>query len=143
MGVYSSETGHLAVKLSFFRKIFNTQYNVGFGTPRTDVCSTCLSLREKIKQEKDAGKKTELITEKRVHRPQYKAFYSKLKDTDNNTLILSFDCQKNLVLPKIPDQSTYYSRQFYFQNFTIGLRSQQRTQPFNSHFLLLDRERVC
>lgn len=97
--VYSSETGQLAVKLSFFCKIFNTQYNVDFGTPRTDVCSTCLSLREKIKQEKYAGKRTELITEKRVHRLQYKAFYSKLKDTDNNTLILSFDCQKNLALP--------------------------------------------
>lgn len=67
--VYLSKTGHLAVKQSFFRNIFNTQYNVGFGTPRTDVCSTCLSLMEKIKQEKDPGKKTELITEKKSASP--------------------------------------------------------------------------
>ncbi|KAF6210186.1 hypothetical protein GE061_013288 [Apolygus lucorum] len=34
-------------------------------------------------------------------------------------LTLSFDCQKNFALPKIPDQSVYYSRQFYLYNFTI------------------------
>ncbi|XP_039278564.1 uncharacterized protein LOC120350175 [Nilaparvata lugens] len=117
--IYSSKNKNLAVKLSFFRKIFNTQYNIGFGTPRTDVCSTCLSLREKIKCEMDAVKKNELLTEKRVHRLRYKAFYKKLQEKDNDILILSFDCQKNLALPKIPDQSTYYSRQFYFQNFTV------------------------
>lgn len=32
---------------------------------------------------------------------------------------MSYDCQKNMPLPKIPDQSTYYSRQFYIYNFTI------------------------
>ncbi|CAH1956982.1 unnamed protein product [Acanthoscelides obtectus] len=31
---------------------------------------------------------------------------------------MSFDCQKNLTLPKIPDQSVYYSRQLYLYNFT-------------------------
>lgn len=59
------------------------------------------------------------MTQKRIHRLQYKAFFRKLQDKDNKTLILSFDCQKNLALPKIPDQSTYYSRQFYFQNCTV------------------------
>lgn len=31
----------------------------------------------------------------------------------------SFDCPKNQPLPKLPDQSTYYSRQFYIYNLTI------------------------
>ena len=31
----------------------------------------------------------------------------------------SFDCQKNLVFLKIPDQLAYYKRQFYVYNFTI------------------------
>lgn len=29
-------------KLSYFRFIFNNSFNFGFGTPRTDECSTCL-----------------------------------------------------------------------------------------------------
>lgn len=35
-------------------------------------------------------------------------------------LTFSFDCQKNQVLPKIPDQAAYYSRQLYIiYNFAI------------------------
>lgn len=34
-------------------------------------------------------------------------------------LIISFDCQKNQVLPRVPDQAAYYSRQLYKYNFTI------------------------
>ncbi|CAH2100948.1 unnamed protein product [Euphydryas editha] len=34
-------------------------------------------------------------------------------------ITFSFGCQKNSPLPRIPDQSAYYSRQFYLCNFTI------------------------
>lgn len=67
--VYSSETGHFAVKLPFFRKIHNTQYNVGFGTPRTDVCSTCLSLREKLKTRKRCWKENRTYHRKKSASP--------------------------------------------------------------------------
>lgn len=36
-------------KENYFRHIFNTDYDIGFGSPRTNVCSTCLQLTEKIK----------------------------------------------------------------------------------------------
>lgn len=42
-----------------------------------------------------------------------------LKKKNDNELTLSFDCQKNLVLPKLTDQATYYSRQFFLYNFTV------------------------
>lgn len=38
-------------KSSYFRYVFTTQYNIGFGVPATDVCSTCTSYKEKIKSE--------------------------------------------------------------------------------------------
>ena len=57
--MYLSEEGSVPVKESYFRHIFNSNYNVGFGTPRTDVCSTCLSLNEKMKNEKDHQKKSD------------------------------------------------------------------------------------
>lgn len=37
------------VKASYFRFIFNTRFNIGFKMPQTDVCSTCLSYKERIK----------------------------------------------------------------------------------------------
>lgn len=109
----------LRVKQSFFRKIFNTNYNIGFGSPRTDVCSTCISLQERIKAEKDPLKKQEIITEKRIHRLKYKAFYQILREDDQYMKTITFDCQKNQPLPKLPDQSAYFSRQFNFYHFAI------------------------
>ncbi|KAK9712614.1 hypothetical protein QE152_g24803 [Popillia japonica] len=34
------------VKLSYFREFVNRNYNIGFGTPKTDVCSMCLRTEE-------------------------------------------------------------------------------------------------
>lgn len=45
------------VKLSYFRFIFNRKFNLGFGAPATDACSTCISLKEQIKIAKDLKKK--------------------------------------------------------------------------------------
>nr|CAH7762377.1 unnamed protein product [Callosobruchus chinensis] len=109
----------LKVKESYFRYIFNRFYNLGFGTPRVDVCSTCLSLTEKIKSTTTEGNRSMLLAEKRVHKLRAKAFYSLLQEEREDLLILSFDCQKNQPLPKLPDQSCYYTRQLYLYNFSV------------------------
>lgn len=107
------------VKPAYFRMILNTRFNLGFGSPRVDVCSTCLQFNEKLKSADSEDLKTQLMAEKTVHKRRAKAFFSMFKDGNPNIKIISFDCQKNMVLPKIPDQSTYYSRQLYFYNFTV------------------------
>lgn len=53
---YKSDVNML-VKESFFRKTFNSSFNIGFGSPRTDMCSTCIELSEKIKREVNVEKK--------------------------------------------------------------------------------------
>lgn len=54
-----------------------------------------------------------------IHKKRAAAFFDVLRTEEDSTLLLTFDCQKNLALPKIPDGAVYYSRQFYFQNFTV------------------------
>lgn len=122
------------VKLSYFREIFNTKFNIGFGTPRTDVCSTCLQFSEKIKVEKDVTRKEEMQTELKVHKLRAKAFFSLLKEEKNGLLIVSFDCQKNQPLPKVPDQATYYSRQLYVYNFTVVVGSSKSKMTTDNVF---------
>lgn len=119
--MYDKETDDesLKVKDSFFRRIFRTKFNIGFGSPRTDACSTCISLHERIRHEKQVDLKQNLIAQKRLHKLKAKAFYNLLKEKRDDLLIVSFDCQKNQVLPKVPDQSAYYSRQLYKYNLTI------------------------
>lgn len=111
------------VKLSYFRNIFNTNFNIGFGSPRTDMCSTCLQLKEKIKMSKNEVEKSDLQTELKVHNMRAKAFFSLLKEDREGLKTFSFDCQKNQPLPKLPDQATYYSRQLYVYNFTVVIGS--------------------
>ncbi|KAI4455742.1 dna-directed rna polymerases i ii and iii subunit rpabc2 [Holotrichia oblita] len=112
-------TPDLVVKHSYFRHIFNTKYNLSFKTPRTDVCSQCLQLSERLKHETDPHIKSTIMTEKRIHKLRANAFFDLLRENSNEIITLSFDCEKNLVLPKVPDQSAYYSRQLYMYNFTI------------------------
>nr|CAH7727985.1 unnamed protein product [Callosobruchus chinensis] len=110
---------HLQVKESFFRFYFNTNYNIGFGTPKTDVCSTCIRFKEELKKEKDVGKHNDLIIKQRVHTLKAKAFFQLLKESRQTRETFSIDCQKNLCLPKLPDQSAYFSQQYNLFNFTV------------------------
>lgn len=120
--MYNKQVGleeDLKVKKGYFRRIFNTNYNLGFGSPRTDVCSFCLRLIEQIKRERDETAKQRLRVEWRVHKLKAKAFFALVKEEQADLKTLSFDCQKNLPLPKTPDQITYYSRQVYLYNCTV------------------------
>lgn len=118
--IYNAEAQDLLkVKESYFRHIFCTEFNIGFGTPSTDACSTCINVQEKIKHSNCDTKKQELKTELKLHKLKANAFYSKLKENKKDLLIVSFDCQKNQALPRVPDQAAYYSRQLYKYNLTI------------------------
>lgn len=109
----------LKSKKTFWQQIFTTQYNIGFGTPTTDACSNCIELKAKIKKEINPPDKNKLMAELTFHKMRYKAFFRKLQEKREDLLTLSFDCQKNMVLPKVQDQTAYYSRQVYMYNFTI------------------------
>lgn len=74
-----------------------------FGSPRLDICSTCIKLKERMKLELDTKKKHDLLIQRIIHKKKAKAFYDYLKEDDPKVMIISFDCQKNLPLPKVPD----------------------------------------
>lgn len=107
------------VKFSYFHHVFTTYFNVGFGSPKTDACSACIEYKEKIKAEKDEDKRKCFQTEQAVHNRRAKAFFDILKEKKEGLMTFSYDCEKNLVLPKVPDQKAYYSRQVYCYNFTV------------------------
>lgn len=115
----------LKVKKSYFRHIFNTKYNLSFGTPRTDVCATCLKFNEQMKREKDVSRRNNLIVAQRLHKLRAKAFFEKVKEEKIKLKTFSYDCQKNLNLLKVPDQVAYYLRNIYLYNFTIVEGSSQ------------------
>lgn len=63
-----------------------------------------------------------------IHKKRAKAFFDFLRppppqddgsEIISDRLILSFDCEKNLQLLRVPDSAAYYSRNVYLFNFTI------------------------
>lgn len=58
----------LHVKRSYFRFVFNTNFNIGFKAPAADVCSTCTMLKESIKFEKDADRKQTAMNRLIIHK---------------------------------------------------------------------------
>lgn len=84
---------NLKVKRTFFQKIFSTQFNLGFGHPVTDACSTCIQLSLKIKSETDVEKKSKLMAEKQIHKLRSNAFFDLAKEKREDLVTFCFDCE--------------------------------------------------
>nr|CAI5839120.1 unnamed protein product [Callosobruchus analis] len=132
---YNNKYPEAQCKESYFRFIFNTKFNIGFNAPQVDVCSYCLEYRGKIKREKNPEHKATFVTEYKLHKLKAKRFFEILKKEEAHVITLSYDCEKNLVLPKIPDQITYYKRQLYLYNFTVVIGSSKVKLTKNNVFM--------
>lgn len=135
----------LKVKECFFRDYFNKHFNVGFGTPKTDLCSTCLQYKFNMQKETDETKKTNLAAQQRLHKLRADSFYTCLQEEKEDLVTFSFDCQKNLALPKLPDQSAYFSMQINFYHLAVvfgSSKSKLTTENVSSYvWTELDRPR--
>ncbi|KAK9736381.1 hypothetical protein QE152_g12534 [Popillia japonica] len=96
------------VKLSYFREFVNRNYNISFGTPKTDVCSICLRTEELLKTNLQEDERHRVELEYKIHKKKSKAFFTLLQTEEPHIENFSFDCQKNLALPKLPDQANSF-----------------------------------
>lgn len=85
----SHNDDNLKVKYYYFRTVFDDNYNIGFGSPATDVCSICLSLCEQTKRCRDPDQKESLKTELIVHKKRADAFYGMYEKVYKNGKCLS------------------------------------------------------
>ncbi|GBL91369.1 hypothetical protein AVEN_23102-1 [Araneus ventricosus] len=66
----------LTVSLCYFKNLFNTKANIGFGSPSVDVRSKCLEMNERIKAAKIDEDKQTFIIESTQHEKRVVAFLS-------------------------------------------------------------------
>ncbi|KAJ8874754.1 hypothetical protein PR048_025620 [Dryococelus australis] len=102
-----ANSSDLQVKYDYFLKILDTECNIGFVAPLVDTCSTCSLLKHWIAQAKTKKEKNELQQQLTYQELRAGVFCKRLQEDKDDELTLSYDCQKNLVLPKVPDQSAY------------------------------------
>ena len=73
-------------KYNFYYEIFQTNFNIGFGTIRKDTCSTCEQYTNLLKNSDEINKKEfnyssrkEILVERMLHRVRYKRFFKELE----------------------------------------------------------------
>ncbi|KAJ8870757.1 hypothetical protein PR048_027056 [Dryococelus australis] len=71
---------NLRVEYEFFRTIFNENSNISFNAPYTDKCSTCMSLENKINDERDMTVKHNLQIELLAHKKGADTFCQKFRE---------------------------------------------------------------
>lgn len=99
--------------------IFTHKFNLGFGSPRSDICSFCVMKKAEINRTGDVNEKQKLITEYRLHSLRAKKFYQIMKSDETSVLKVVFDMQQNKPLPKLNVGEVYYARQIWFYNLAI------------------------
>lgn len=122
-----------------YRSIFVNNFNIGFGYPRSDTCGKCDEFKAKLKglevdlksvsnsEEKDIIEKKikDLESENKVHKIKAETFYRKKRESrihSQSSLkreAIAMDYQKNLSMPNITSNETYYKRQLTFNSFNI------------------------
>lgn len=109
-----------------FHHIFVTEYNIAFGMPRTDLCSTCVKYEAQIKAKENSEEATLQL---KLHRLRAKQFYAlhKQEMKTQGTVTVAFDLQQNLPLPRTNIGEAFYRRQLWLYNFGIVFTGQKQT----------------
>lgn len=72
-----------------------------------------------MKKTTTVEKRTDILVQQKVHTFKAKAFYCLLKSEEGTIQSFSYDCQKNLNLPKLPDQAAYFNQPINYFNLTV------------------------
>ena len=99
---HCSEKGLPFVKSSYYRHVFNTEFNIGFHVPKTDRCEKYEEIKVKkneklpVSEEEEKAHKSHLA-EKVAMRAE-KAI--DIANSDKNILLVVFDLENVITLPK-------------------------------------------
>jgi len=107
------------VKESYYRHVFNTEFNLSFHQPLKDTCQKC----DKFKMLLDVSPSREIEVQREIHLRKAEKVRAKLnssKETASSCdLCFTFDLQKTLITPSISTGVAYYKRQLATYNLGI------------------------
>ena len=99
------------VSLHYYRDTFNSEFNLGFGNPRSDTCCTC-SLD---------GPEKEAHVERANFANTTMSNDKKMAAGSKSTMFITFDLQKTMPLPKLSESEAFYLRQLWFYNCGVHI----------------------
>lgn len=126
------------ISYRFYLSVFHYHFNLGFGVPATDVCSTCVKHKLQLKDTTvSPDQRTINAASFMQHRRRARMFYDRLNAPQaDNSLTICFDLMENLVLPRTPIGQAYYSRQLYMYVFAIVIHTGQHSVQSKENVML-------
>ena len=112
--------GKKPVAIHIYRKIFNTEYNLGFHRPKKDQCTKCIKHKTlgPMATSEDHEKQEKHILDKNRAREE-KTKDSKKAKENANVITATCDLEKVLQVPYSPAGQLYFLRKLCVYNFTI------------------------
>ena len=115
------------VKYWLYCDIFNHEFKLSFGLPRSDTCNTCDRLESEIKSHEKNGNEEEanqarqqLDFHHRKAEKGYEVLREMTKTAQAGTIdMLTFDFQQNLPVPTLKNSDMFYARLLWTYNFRI------------------------
>ena len=109
------------VSSTMYRQIFTTDFNLGFGSPRSDTCSRCEVISETEELENHKQMANAAFECQRLDRAQARS---------GSCVFITFDMEKTLPLPKLNVGEAFYLRQLWLYNTGIHLIQQKGERAF-------------
>ena len=103
-----------------YRDIFNTEFNLGFGNPKSDTCAKCDS-QDSISMEHKGRADVAFLAMKNDR--------TQAQTTDEVTYI-TFDMQKTMPLPKLSTSVAFYVRQLWVYNVGIHVTNMKENKAY-------------
>ena len=126
-----------------YRDIFNGEFNLGFGLPRTDTCAKCDKLYLSIQAAEGTEEKEQKEMELENHQEKARAGYEMKREDKQGAIsswdgkarpigssgvrnrskdavdMITYDFQQNLPTPNLQHNDMFYKRQLWTYNFGI------------------------
>lgn len=116
-----------------FVDYFNSNFNIGFSNPKSDVCDLCSEMTE-IGQSNLTPEQKAIFKKHLQDVETYKNLKDKiLKEELNVKLVIEFDYSQNKPLPKLSNTTNYYKRCLWFFTFNIFIYNNNKS--YMIHFI--------
>lgn len=115
------------VNLHRYRMIFNENFNLRFGVPRSDTCTVCDKLFVQLSAADDEQTRNLIMRETQLHHVKAEKAYKTLNEdvenakNNNNVIVLCVDLEQVLFTPNLTHSDVYYQRQY--SNYNLAIHS--------------------
>lgn len=133
--MFVEENPESHVNYCFYRKVFNRDFNLRFGSPRSDTCKTCDENYAKLVLARDQEARQIIVNESQLHHMKADVAYKELAENgrDPNYVTLCMDLQQVLFSPTLTHSHVYYQRQYSTYNFNIHNMSTNKANMYLWH----------